>query len=68
LDIDPWQIPFDLALPQVLVAPELCMSVRRDPSALASAHKPLDRRGTPVQAPIHDNNVARADLPLAILE
>jgi pentatricopeptide repeat protein len=45
----------------VPLAPELCISVRQWPGRLGDrAHQPLDRRGTPVQVLVRDNNVDQA--------
>jgi small subunit ribosomal protein S21 len=48
-------------VPRVPSAPELCISVRQWPGRLGHrAHQPLDRRGTPVQVLVRDNNVDQA--------
>jgi small subunit ribosomal protein S21 len=48
-------------VPRVPLAPELCISVRQWPGRLGHwAHQPLDRRGTPVQVLVRDNNVEQA--------
>jgi len=45
----------------VPLAPELSISVRQWPGRLGDrAHQPLDRRGTPVQVLVRDNNVDQA--------
>jgi hypothetical protein len=67
-DIEPWQISVDLALPRVPAAPELYISVRHGPSALAVGHQTLDRRGYRVQVPVRDDNVDQISFPLLILK